>query len=79
MGANPVQIEVGDFDEAIEIVEDEVAESKFTNSRACFSCSVVKTRTDQQSGCEFIDMKLKKLDSAGGHRWKLAGGRKHSK
>lgn len=30
VGANPVQIEVGDFDEAIEIVEDEVAESKFT-------------------------------------------------
>lgn len=42
MGANPVQIEVGDFDEAIEIVEDEVAESKFTNSQACFSCSMVK-------------------------------------
>lgn len=42
MGANPVQIEVGDFDEAIEIVEDEVAESKLTNSQACFSCSVVK-------------------------------------
>ncbi len=31
MGANPVQIEVGEFDEAIEIVEDVVAESKFTN------------------------------------------------
>lgn len=28
VGANPVQIEVGDFDEAIEIVEDEVVESK---------------------------------------------------
>lgn len=28
VGANPVQIEVGDFDEAIEIVEDEVVESE---------------------------------------------------
>lgn len=32
MGANPVQIEVGEFDEAIEIVEEAVAESKFTNT-----------------------------------------------
>lgn len=32
MGANPVQIEVGDFDEAIEIVEDEVVESKSTQN-----------------------------------------------
>lgn len=30
VGANPVQIEVGEFDEAIEIVEDVFAESKFT-------------------------------------------------
>lgn len=28
MGANPVQIEVGEFDEAIEIVEDDVVESR---------------------------------------------------
>lgn len=33
MGANPVQIEVGDFDEAIEIMEDEVVESKLTQNR----------------------------------------------
>lgn len=33
MGSNPVQIEVGDFDEAIEIVEDEVVESKLTQNR----------------------------------------------
>lgn len=33
VGANPVQIEVGDFDEAIEIVEDEVVESKLTQNR----------------------------------------------
>lgn len=32
VGANPVQIEVGEFDEAIEIVEDTVAESKFTHA-----------------------------------------------
>lgn len=36
MGANPVQVEVGEFDEAIEIVEDAVedvaAESKFTKT-----------------------------------------------
>lgn len=32
MGANPVQIEVGEFDEAIEVVEDVVVESKFTNT-----------------------------------------------
>lgn len=32
MGANPVQIEVGDFDEAIEIVEDEVVESKLAQN-----------------------------------------------
>lgn len=30
MGANPVQIEIGEFDEAIEVVEDVIAESKFT-------------------------------------------------
>lgn len=34
MGANPVQIEIGEFDEAIdveeEVVEDVAAESKFT-------------------------------------------------
>lgn len=34
MGANPAQIEVGDFDEAIEIVEDVVAESKSTSTHA---------------------------------------------
>lgn len=33
MGANPVQIEVGEFDEAIEIVEDAVAESKFKDTQ----------------------------------------------
>lgn len=32
VGSNPVQIEVGDFDEAIEIVEDEVVESKLTQN-----------------------------------------------
>lgn len=35
MGANPVQIEVGEFDEAIDIgeeVEEVAAESKFTNT-----------------------------------------------
>lgn len=36
MGANPVQVEVGEFDEAIEIVEDAVedvaAESKCTKT-----------------------------------------------
>lgn len=31
MGANPVQVEVGEFDEAIEVVED-AAESKYTNA-----------------------------------------------
>lgn len=30
MGANPVQVEIGEFDEAIEVVEDIFAESKFT-------------------------------------------------
>ena len=30
MGANPVQVEVGDFDEAIDVVEDVAAESKCT-------------------------------------------------
>lgn len=30
MGANPVQVEIGEFDEAIDIVEDVVTESKFT-------------------------------------------------
>lgn len=30
VGANPVQIEIGEFDEAIEVVEDVTAESKFT-------------------------------------------------
>lgn len=30
MGANPVQVEIGDFDEAIEVVDDIIAESKFT-------------------------------------------------
>lgn len=29
MGANPVQVETGEFDEAIEVVEDVIAESKF--------------------------------------------------
>lgn len=38
MGANPVQVEVGDFDEAIEIIEDE-AESK------CLSLSHSYTTT----------------------------------
>lgn len=36
MGANPVQIEIGEFDEAIEIVEEEeeiVTESKFTSAQ----------------------------------------------
>lgn len=33
MGANPVQIEVGEFDEAIEIVEDDAVESRFTHKR----------------------------------------------
>lgn len=42
MGANPVQIEVGEFDEAIEIVEDEaeaeaINESKFTSMPANLS------------------------------------------
>lgn len=32
VGANPVQVEVGDFDEAIDVVED-VVESKFTNKQ----------------------------------------------
>lgn len=32
MGANPVQVEIGEFDEAIDIVEDVVTESKFTNT-----------------------------------------------
>ena len=34
MGANPVQIEIGEFDEAIEIIEEEeeVTESEFTNT-----------------------------------------------
>jgi len=30
VGANPVQVEVGDFDEAIDVVEDVAAESKCT-------------------------------------------------
>lgn len=34
MGVNPVQIEVGDFDEAIEIVEDEVVESKLLQKQS---------------------------------------------
>lgn len=29
MGANPVQVETGEFDEAIEVVEDVIAESEF--------------------------------------------------
>lgn len=32
MGANPVQVEIGEFDEAIDIVEGVVTESKFTNT-----------------------------------------------
>lgn len=32
MGANPVQVEIEDFDEAIEVFEDEAAESKFTRT-----------------------------------------------
>lgn len=32
MGANPVQIEVGEFDEAIEIVEDDAVESTSTHT-----------------------------------------------
>lgn len=31
MGANPVQVEIGEFDEAIEVVED-VSDSKSINS-----------------------------------------------
>lgn len=43
MGANPVQIEVGEFDEAIDIgeeVEEVAAESKFTNTHRhkCTHC-----------------------------------------
>lgn len=33
MGANPVQIEVGEFDEAIEIIEDDAVESTLTSAR----------------------------------------------
>ncbi|GLD70048.1 toll-like receptor 13, partial [Lates japonicus] len=33
VGANPVQVEVGEFDEAIEVVEDVVAESKSIRTR----------------------------------------------
>lgn len=33
MGANPVQIEIGEFDEAIEVIEDIAAESKFTGGQ----------------------------------------------
>lgn len=29
MGVNPVQVETGEFDEAIEVVEDVIAESEF--------------------------------------------------
>jgi len=29
VGANPVQVETGEFDEAIEVVEDVIAESEF--------------------------------------------------
>lgn len=32
VGANPVQVEIGEFDEAIDIIEDVVTESKFTNT-----------------------------------------------
>lgn len=32
MGANPVQVEIGEFDEAIDVIEDVVTESKFTNT-----------------------------------------------
>lgn len=31
MGANPVQVETGEFDEAIEVVEDVIAESELNN------------------------------------------------
>lgn len=46
MGANPVQIEVGEFDEAIEIpedefVEDDVVESKFLNRIVRLVCATV--------------------------------------
>lgn len=32
MGANPVQVDVGEFDEAIDVTEDVGAESKNTGS-----------------------------------------------
>lgn len=32
VGTNPVQVEVGEFDEAIDVVEDVAAESEFTGS-----------------------------------------------
>lgn len=38
MGANPVQIEVGEFDEAIEIVEDDGVESRLIWFRLIWVC-----------------------------------------
>lgn len=43
VGANPVQVETGEFDEAIEVVEDVIAESELINSLTVtpfFECGV---------------------------------------
>lgn len=58
MGANPVQVEVGEFDEAIEIVEDVVeevaAESKFTKTHKGTCDNTAVTHFCSQKVCLYL-------------------------